>query len=219
MSVETGETSEFSEGRKIERTDTDQDGADDKTENANPGRSGGGIRDKGAGTGQPGDGNDDGVQDSIQANVISFPNAVTLEYVTIESPAGTILSNAEAVAPFGVPDFLEFPYGLFQFEISGGGLTPGGATTAKIYLPDDDLSALTYFKQVLIDGGEQIDWFPFYSAGSTGAEFGVGEITLSFVDGERGDLDDLVDGAIVDPGGPAIFIPEDNAVKSWPLYP
>ena len=43
------------------------------------------------------DGNDDGTADSLQDNVASFHTYDDQNYVTLESPAGTSISNCKAV--------------------------------------------------------------------------------------------------------------------------
>jgi uncharacterized protein YkwD/chitodextrinase len=152
-----------------------------------------------------GDGNNDGMLDSEQENVTSLQDKGDPYYVTLESAAGTTISDAEAVtSPQDPPSGVAFPYGLFNFTVSG--VAPGGAATVTLYLPDG-ADPTTFYKY----GPEPTDpndhWYEFLYDGETGAEIEENIIVLHFVDGERGDHDlDDTNGVIVDPGGPGFSI-------------
>ena len=60
----------------------------------------------------------------------------------------------------------------------------------------------TYYKYGPPLPGNPVDWYEFLDDGTTGATISNNEVTLKFVDGDRGD-DTAPDGAIVDQGGPA----------------
>ena len=69
-----------------------------------------------------GDGNQDGIADSLQANVASLPNAMTGEYVTIVAPPGLQLEAVTAILdPLYVtrPPGFAFPLGFFDFTVTG----------------------------------------------------------------------------------------------------
>lgn len=168
--------------------DDDNDGADDTVENAGPNN---------------GDGNDDGISDSLQANVTSIRSYGGGDYITLESPAGTSLSNCQAVgnpATDTAPDDIEFPYGFFDFTING--IAAGGSTTLTLYFPAD-ATLETYYKHGYEPGNETDHWYEFMYDGSTGAEINGNVVTLHFIDADRGDDELTQDGMIIDIGGPA----------------
>ena len=95
---------------------------------------------------------------------------------------------------------MTFPYGFFEFTITGVGA--GGSTTATIYLPEGE-TPTTYWKYGPTPLQNAPHWYEFIYDGSTGAEFNDNVITLHFVDGERGDDDlDGTNGVVVDIGAP-----------------
>lgn len=52
--------------------------------------------------------------------------------------------------------------------------------------------------------------FTFDPLTDTGTECSGGRVVLHFVDGGRGDIDQLPNGSITDPGGPAVFSASDG---------
>ena len=145
------------------------------------------------GTANRGDGNGDGIADHEQPNVASLRSA-SGEFVTLESP-GHSLRNVHNLAA-SVSERSTLPFGLFNFEIHD--VTPGGAATVCMILPDDARPS-GYVKQDPATGKLQ----PFAFDGRTGAQIDGNIITLHFVDGGRGDADGVANGVIVDPGGPS----------------
>ena len=91
-----------------------------------------------------GDGNADGIPDADQANVASLPSALDVngdgarnDYVTIESPAGTSLSNVRALpVPAGDPPPIgvRLPVGLFDYDVNVA--QPGDRADVRLYLPE-----------------------------------------------------------------------------------
>jgi Concanavalin A-like lectin/glucanases superfamily len=164
--------------------DLDSDGISDGEENAGP---------------NSGDGNSDGTPDMNQDTVVSLLtiNGGT-EYVTIETSAGTLASCAAVPNPSAgdTPVGTTFPWGFFNFTING----PASATVT-FYLPAGSAPE-KYFKYGPPTPGVPNSWYDFANDGTTGATFNNNEVTLLFVDGQRGD-DTAVDGSIVDQGGPA----------------
>jgi len=160
-----------------------------------------------------GDGNQDGIQDNVQDRVASLLN-INGQYVTLEAAAGTQLKNVKASAspsPSNTPTAsgatLEFQQGFFAFSIEN--VPVGGAATVTLHLPDGQ-GANSYFKFGRFPTEPPFlfpeHWYDFvYDPQSgTGAEFSGNRVVLHFVDGGRGDNDQLADGRISDPGGPAI---------------
>jgi len=153
------------------------------------------------------DGNHDGIADAAQANVVSRHTHDGRYYLTIASPRGTTLANVTMEGlPGGEPSNFAFPYGLIGFEVSG--ITPGGSTTATIFLPEGE-TCTTYFKH----DRARNTWeeFSYDYASRTGADISRNVVTLDCVDGLRGDQDGIADGTITDPGGPAV----KHQSESW----
>ena len=163
--------------------DLDSDGISDGEENAGPNN---------------GDGNSDGTLDMNQNTVTSLLTKSGTDYVTIETSAGTLASVAAVDNPSSgdVPTGLNFPWGFFNFTVNG----PASATV-KFYLPASSAPE-KYYKYGPPTPGDPDSWYDFASDGTTGATFSNNEVTLLFVDGQRGD-DTVADGSIVDQGGPA----------------
>ncbi|MBI4002597.1 MAG: LEPR-XLL domain-containing protein [Nitrospira defluvii] len=169
--------------------DSDGDGIPDANEGGGP---------------NGGDANNDGVLDSQQANVASLQNAIDNQYVTLVSPTGTTLRNVQAgpVAP-GAPVGVDFPFGQFGFEVHG--VTPGAIAQVTMLLPTGSLvdSFYKYGPEPGAPPLNQAHWYDFNFTGGTGATISGDTITLSFIDGARGDADLAANGVIVDPGAPS----------------
>lgn len=160
-----------------------------------------------------GDANQDGIQDNLQDNVASLLN-IHGQYMTLEATAGTLLKGVKASdspSPSDTPTAggarLEFRQGFFAFTIEN--VPVGGAATLTLHLPDGQ-SANSYFKFGRLPTEPPFlfreHWYDFgYDPQSgTGAEFSGNRVVLHFVDGGRGDNDQIADGRISDPGGPAV---------------
>ena len=155
-----------------------------------------------------GDGNNDGIPDSTQDNVASFPSNPG-PYVTIVSPAGTILTNVSAVpnpSPGDAPETVEFPLDFIAFTVTG--LPVGSPATVTLIMPSGT-SVSSYWKYGPTTADPASHWYEFDFDGTTGAEIDDNIVTLSFVDGQRGDDDLTANGSIADPGAPASLIIED----------
>jgi hypothetical protein len=153
-----------------------------------------------------GDGNNDGILDSQQDNVASLPNAVDGQYLTLVSPAGTQLVDVTTTAnpsPGDTPVGVEFPVGFVTFDVQG--VVPGGAATVTLLLPPGT-TVDTYYKYGPTPTDPSNHWYEFLFDGTTGAEFGVDQVTLYLVDGSRGDHDVSANGVIDEPGGPGLLV-------------
>jgi YD repeat-containing protein len=151
------------------------------------------------------DGNGDGIPDYEQSNVASLPASTGGTYVTIALPQGQTLANVNAVSnpsPGNMPSVF-FPYGFFEFDISGMGT--GGCTAATLYLPLTPWLS-TYYKYGATSDNHTLHWYDFMYNGTTGAEIlheaSRTRVVLHFCDGQRGDDDFAANGLIVDQGGP-----------------
>ncbi len=147
------------------------------------------------------DGNGDFIPDNIQGNVASFHTEDGANYVTLAAESGLQLENVTAVpnpSPGNAPA-LQFPYGFFEFTITG--LSAGQTTTLNLILPDGAY-AKTYWKYGPIPGPSGSRWYEFMFSNGTGATITANLISMVFVDGQRGDDDLTADGVIIDQGGP-----------------
>jgi YVTN family beta-propeller protein len=89
---------------------------------------------------------------------------------------------------------LNFPQGLFSFNITN--LTPGATVIITITLPSYMPIGTQYWKCI---NGNWVDCTSFL-----GSNDGDNILTLTLTDGGLGDADGVVNGTIVDPGGPAV---------------
>jgi len=170
-------------------TDDDNDGISDTVENSGP---------------NGGDGNNDTVSDRLQNNVASLLSYDGVNYVTMESPAGTTLSGCQSTdnpSTEDAPANIDFLYGFFDFTINGIG--PGDSTTLKLYFPDDAVLE-TYYKYGRTPDNLTDHWYEFLYDGETGAEIDEVNkiITLHFVDAKQGDDILTQDSMVIDLGGP-----------------
>jgi peptidyl-prolyl cis-trans isomerase A (cyclophilin A) len=177
--------------------DNDGDGAIDSLEDAAP---------------NSGDGNNDGIQDSTQVNVASFPGS-TGAYVVIEAPAvaaihsldilGTTFALVNPPAFSGLFDVLDFSNGYAGFNVIG--IAPGAAASITETLVTGVLMDTYYVFGPTADNTTH-HWYEFLYDGETGAEIIGNEIILHYVDGSRGDADlNGANGVIeASPGGPAV---------------
>jgi hypothetical protein len=194
-------------GCGVAETDTDNDGTKDcvETDDDNDGLPDG--EEQGPNGNDPNyDGNDDGTADSLQDNVASFHTYDDQNYVTLESPAGTSISNCKAVgnpSSANAPSGMKFSYGFFEFTITGMG--NGGATTVTLHFPVGTTFD-TYYKFGSTSNNAINHWYEFLYDNQTGAEINGNVITLHFVDDERGDDDLLANGIVVDVGAPAAAV-------------
>ncbi len=144
-----------------------------------------------------GDGNMDGIADSLQLNVTSIPTAEGSDYLVIESQPGTFLTNVSTVDPDTLgppPPGASFPLGALQFNVEG--MAPGAAVEVVILFPEGVLVS-SYFKY-------SDHWYEFLDDGMTGATVTPGKVVLKLVDGGRGDHDLSANGVIEDPGAIAL---------------
>jgi YD repeat-containing protein len=151
------------------------------------------------------DGNGDGIADYQQSNVASLPVNTGGTYVTLAVTSAQALSNVSAVgnpSPGDMPSVF-FPYGFFEFDISGMGT--GGCTAATLYLPLTPWLS-TYYKYGATPDNYTLHWYDFMYNGTTGAEIlheaSRTRVVLHFCDGQRGDDDYASNGLIIDQGGP-----------------
>lgn len=150
-----------------------------------------------------GDGNNDGIPDKLQPNVVSLPD-IFGNYVTIVSPAGTMLKNVMALnTPNGgiPPPDVVFPIGWLKFEVHG--VAPGASIVVDIIMHSNP-TVNTYYKFGPTPIIPVDLFYRFLFDGTTGSEVLGNVMRLTLVDGMRGDSDITANGIIVEPGAPAL---------------
>jgi hypothetical protein len=125
--------------------------------------------------------------------------------VSLLASAGQLHNVRPVTAPAGAGD-LQFPAGLYSFEVTG--LEPGGQTAVLV---DLGVGAAQYWRFGLKPDHISVGWYPWTFDANTnlGArpenlDAGVTtRWTLFFEDGKAGDDDGVANGTVVDPGGAA----------------
>ncbi len=164
------------------------------------------------GSGGTGDGNGDGTPDNQQANVASFQDEND-DYVTMASDGGDLVSVAVNTAPDDPsrPDDVNFSRGLFSYSINcpGGVCATPVQVTVTLHAGDNPE---TWYKFGPEPGNTSDHYYEFLfnAADNTGAQISGNTVVLNFVDGGRGDADGVVNGVIVDPGGPGVASEETD---------
>lgn len=169
--------------------DFDNDGVTDAVENGAP---------------NSGDADYDVTADSQQASVASLLDYAGTDYVTLSIPAPphylaggfrcvqTVAASSLPPAPGGTA----FPCDLFEYTVVG-------ASDVTMRVPVQCLTG-RYFVYGQTPGDPTDHWYAFDWDGTTGARVVDGAVTLTFVDGMRGDGDLTANGVIVHLGGPAM---------------
>lgn len=151
-----------------------------------------------------GDGNGDGVPDSVQPHVTAVRSlADPFQTITFTTDQNYTLTNVQAIpnpSPGDAPND-PFWFGHFAFEIRD--VPVGGAATVEVTLPWAGIRS--WWKYGPTPGNATPHWYDFIFDGTTGAEINGNVVTLHFVDGGVGDSDRTANGVIVDPGGPTGF--------------
>jgi hypothetical protein len=170
--------------------DSDGDGISDVVENAGPNN---------------GDGNRDGVPDSAQPDVATFPDVHGV-WCTLIAESGTFFKQVTFTvnpSPSDTPDGLIFPCGFFGFEVHN--LTPGGSAMVTLMLHENGI-LMGYYRYGPTPDNTKPHWYPFIFDGTVGMKTDDEEpqtkLHIYFQDGGRGDDDLTEDGVITDLGGP-----------------
>ncbi len=177
----------------------DQDGVSDDTEDLAP---------------NGGDGNFDGIRDSLQENVVSILNLGGTDVnsiATIMAKAGTKISGLRSLANPIITANLTSLANPIEFKVTG--LANGAATTVEYIIAKADQNRR--YNTYLMFGASADNATPhayeFLFDGQTGAELFdttgdgfVDKAIVHFIDGQRGDSDLTVNGEIQDPGAPGI---------------
>ncbi len=167
-----------------------------------------------------GDGNGDGIKDSLQAEVASTafvlsptsqsqPGSAPATFVTLvtnsldgkvdsASPSSRITSFTQKDAPANLPEGLEMPMGLVSFTAE---LLNGASSESFSLYVDASLGINGYWKQDSTGTWANLASEPY--GGKTVLEGGRLRLDFQIADGGEFDADGKVDGIITDPGAPA----------------
>jgi uncharacterized repeat protein (TIGR02059 family) len=193
----------------------DQDGIPDAQEDLAPG-----IAGPGGGTPVAGDGNGDGIKDSLQAEVASIafvlsptaqsnpgnapPTFTTLVTHSQDGKVSSGTSNSRITslgqndAPTDRPEGLDMPIGLVSFTVQ---LLNGASSESFSLYVDASLGVNGYWKQDSTGTWVNLASAPY--GGKTVMEGGRLRLDFQIADGGEFDADGTVDGIITDPGAPA----------------
>jgi len=171
-----------------------------------------------------GDGNGDGLQDVDQPHVVSIPDSVSGEYITITIDEGVNLTEiytdlAENQDIFD--DSIDFPQGVVYFEIEGSetDITIYYHGLETIYNPSFQKFGPTTPGDISTIGWKTMPNVTFGTATIGGKTVVTAQYHLK--DGELGD-NTGVDGRIVDPGGiirlSSFFVITQSNHKGLPLH-
>ncbi|NQE45318.1 hypothetical protein C5S31_04765 [ANME-1 cluster archaeon GoMg2] len=157
------------------------------------------------------DGNDD-----VDSTTVTVRKPVAVETATgtgtayFASDSGTIedlIGLDESAQPEENPN-VDFPHGLFSFNITG--LDSGQTVNITIAFPQDIPTTAQYWKYHTPEG-----WYLI----PMGSNNGDNIITITLQDGGMGDDDEDANGVIVDQGGPGIPVAAPNITSFAPLSP
>lgn len=155
-----------------------------------------------------GDGNSDGIQDGSQANVVSFVNPTTNQYVTIAADSAcsvTAASGAAETANAKMDDGYTYPQGLLHYTLDCG--TPGYSTAVRIYyhglINTSSLIARKYNATTQT----------YTNISSTITSSNPVTLAYTLIDGGSLDEDGVANGTIVDPVGLAV---QDTIIPGVP---
>lgn len=212
---------EFAKGTNPNNSDTDEDGVTDyeeikvgtdpklntsKPENLND-IDGDGILNSDEKNGpNGGDGNNDGVLDYIQKNVASIKNAVTGDYVTLESNTTCTIRNliSKKESEYGIFALADFPLGLIEYKLVCN------QSTVRLFWYGVSLNVkYDLIKYGPLNPGSSSKTFYQYSSVKefkTIANKNVLLQVFDLKDNEKGDATGP-DGEIWDPVGPSVIVP------------
>ncbi|MGI9265256.1 MAG: choice-of-anchor U domain-containing protein, partial [Gammaproteobacteria bacterium] len=157
------------------------------------------------GAANTGDGNTDGTADKSQADVGSLPDGGGV-YQTLVSVDTLPLADVASVAnpsPQDAPVGVTFDQGFLSFSVTGAPATP---VTMTLTLGPNAIPT-QFFNYGPETGNTADHWYDFAFDGTSGAQITANVVTLTLVDGARGDADLTADGTIVVMGGAATTPP------------
>ncbi|MBD3276486.1 MAG: hypothetical protein GF372_14315 [Candidatus Marinimicrobia bacterium] len=165
------------------------------------------------------DGNSDGIPDSEQQQVHSFPGFDGENMLTLQTSDGIIDSVTGVEAPeYENPDYVA----LFEDNFIDGtisNLSPAGTAEVTCYLPEGRQPE-SFWMFGPTQGHPEPHWYEFTFDGSTGAETDSNRVILHLKDGGPGDSDGIANGVITFSGGAGqIYFDgnRDDTPDAWQL--
>jgi hypothetical protein len=155
-----------------------------------------------------GDGNNDGILDSTQTQVVSLSSFSGSDYITLVNTDGLSLSDISAQAtPVSLPPDVTFPYGMISFKANG--VTSGDMVNIDIYVPHNT-AINSYYKK-----GNDGKW---YNIASSISHIGTIKTKISISLEEGGNFDaDSVNTTLTDPSAAAILAGAIPTLSNWML--
>jgi sugar lactone lactonase YvrE len=157
------------------------------------------------GAANTGDGNTDGTADRSQPDVGSLPDGGGV-YQTLVSVDALPLADVNSVthpSPQDAPAGVTFDQGFLSFSVTG---VPATAVTMTLTL-DATAAPAQFFNYGAEPGNTADHWYDFAFDGTSGAQITGNVVTLTLVDGARGDADLTANGTIAVLGGAATTPP------------
>jgi|GEM_PF-3277511 len=148
-----------------------------------------------------GDANNDGIADSQQANVSSFPTTLNGTYESVAVGSNCSLSDVSSQLAAAHDGSYTYPFGLTGFDATCG--SNGFTTTVTEYFYNPPEGTFV-FRKYINDAYQTIP-----SANISHSVIGgqnVLIVSYSVTDGGSLDADGLANGTIVDPAGPAFIV-------------
>lgn len=171
-----------------------------------------------------GDGNNDDILDSVQSSVTSMPGRGG-EYITLATENGFI--SAISIFPdslLEMPQDIEFGSGVINLNIDD----VSSSIFRTIMILPEGMDAESYYLYGPTPDNGTPHWYDFTFDGTTGAQM-LGEVAIEsptgsiiyrnivvlfFKDGERGDIDLIVNGSIASIGGHVVGAAPDSLSDS-----
>ena len=179
----SGNNSSVEPSWSITAPTTDPDGIDSATESAAP---------------NGGDANNDGLQDSTQANVSSFVNPVTNSYVSVQSSCASNSNVGASAESWEFKDAgFDYPTGFVGFTLGCGSL--GATASVVVYFFSPPANTLVRKYNSNTHTYQAIEGASLQNL-AIGGQSAL-KVSYSVTDGGALDQDQVVNGSIVDPVG------------------
>jgi len=156
------------------------------------------------------------VEEELQCpSVSTVTNTGTATFCTDQGTVGSLTALPETEVPAAGKPSLQFPHGLFEFQITG--LTFGESVTLTITFPSAIPDNAEYWKYGPTPGDPTYHWYqiPWNRISSS-------VIAITLTDGSWGDDDLIANGTIIDQGGPGWPWPPGpggGGTTSAPVFP
>jgi hypothetical protein len=150
------------------------------------------------------DGTGGGAEEPVTSVDTSGPGGVSVNLTTSAGSLDNVTVSLDSALGVTPPAGVSFPLGFYGFEITG--LSAGASATVTLTFPAGTVID-GYWKFGPEPGDASDHVWQFTHDGTTGAQISGNTVTLTLVDGGRGDADGVADGVITDPGAPALGTP------------